>query len=1357
MLTRYRQLYNRLTHSQAFKEEGPMDNSKINKKTFTPHNLKAILLGVNGAITVHYTTNDTDKKLVYPFSFQNGNGTERGPSEKWIVQNFNESKGLIDALWMGLHFNYVEEIVLFLGGFSEMERKLEIERVNKFIAKVRSNGNDKLVMRRLKGIVVYDGYLNNIQLDGTKPVLKQLKDMQVLCENAEDARYVVRAVFTPEKTELGLLLNMDLNGKDYELDSKYDENLPDNEKNGVKYRLSKHFYDETKRAEQARKDKVEAEKKAALQIQDDEMKEFLQELWEDVKPIYTDLYRNSVENGLIGILVPTGCIAYNKEKGLYTNNNVWVRSLTESIIRANGKGFEFNETQKLNSLQLSDLEEFNYFSQFHATNAFGIIREGERSRDWEKVLPVIEKRFKALARTFLSQADKTNITDLYGTIQKKLTNCIVLERFDRSSIISMKYKMEGLDSSYSKYFEDNCFNITKRESCKVLNDEVTQNNVASLFAVFDAKKFAAEALFSYQAYDDLIKVGKKPSLQNTVVGRNLDGSKNIFNLRSNDTRLTAMFAGSGSGKGVMTLGILSSVVANKVPFIYLDYKPDMAEMLWNIEKDFKARGITRTDGSECRILAIDAKADMTECSPVRGHRFGENLPDYMSEIPSTVFAVLPYLKLMQLYYLLADTRKNIINSKSGNLADYGGFMTYAIFDELQQNAIDNLSNLTSTLDGFEKAAKKAKNPNQADIVKYNARIFDFISKLANATGTFVNTDGRVANSRALYIGQNADYNKWVGKDDKSIQANLYQKTSFRFFGRNGGTGSYAPTNTGTIKEFVNNPDTFGYWTSAVGAGKVEAIKDWSVFKAYSVLNENDFNIDDPSASGRCTGGVLGNIQDEDVKNDLIENVFVIKDAQGNKTIRPEVGFLGLIQKLSGFSENELADALSEGYEVIWRIMCKHGMNNIYPDVESYLFDASLESIYTTDEIKRGITGAADTQQANKPMNDVSVFGSASDIYMDDDDVLEDLTTPSTISSVNESSPQPIPIPMPTPMNLENDGRTDYEPAKAQPQKAEEHNHQQPQRTQSQQAQGQQQYSNGRNSTQSWAEQRRQETMKEWPCYTGKIKIDRNPFEVYKTGTNTGDLLIVKDMTRILMEDIEKNVAPPSMITVFAISRGNLFFNGIAYIPQFDESFIQSLPFALQEKVRAGILSDFFDLRAVYKYKNLNEFYLIDWNLAQGRARKEMGIGFRKRWSVLFKKFKYLNYIEIGQGENTITYNRDNPDSPVEDKVLDMFSKKPETTYSRKGAGHGLLERVWDSRPVRVVTGAIGWTAGVQVVWALASIMGPWGLLFGALAAAGAYNEIKNNNNRTQGQRISNSSDNGFSATYDSKSSKKKKK
>lgn len=241
-------------------------------------------------------------------------------------------------------------------------------------------------------------------------------------------------------------------------------------------------------------------------------------------------------------------------------------------------------------------------------------------------------------------------------------------------------------------------------------------------------------------------------------------------------------------------------------------------------------------------------------------------------------------------------------------------------------------------------------------------------------------------------------------------------------------------------------------------------------------------------------------------------------------------------------------------------------------------------------------------------------------------------------------------------------------------------------------------------------------------YRGKIDVQDNPFTKYTSGSNTDTLLTVKDMTRILMDDIRKNVCPDDMVTSFMIADSTLFINEVIYEPTFDNAFMQSLPQSLRMKVENGQMAEFFDLRQVYKYKNLEKFGLMDELLAQGRARKEMAIGFRKRWSVLFRKFKRLQLIQVGD----IKYFRENPDSNAEDSLLEKFKNNPALTYA-KGNGVGFMDKVWDSRPVRAITRGLGWTMGVQTVWFAASLMGPWGLLFGAIAAASVYNDTKKRN------------------------------
>ena len=125
----------------------------------------------------------------------------------------------------------------------------------------------------------------------------------------------------------------------------------------------------------------------------------------------------------------------------------------------------------------------------------------------------------------------------------------------------------------------------------------------------------------------------------------------------------------------------------------------------------------------------------------------------------------------------------------------------------------------------------------------------------------------------------------------------------------------------------------------------------------------------------------------------------------------------------------------------------------------------------------------------------------------------------------------------------------------------------------------------------------------------------------------------------------------------------------------------------------------------------------------------MGIGYRKRFSVLFKKFRDLSYINV----SGVEYTKDNPDIASEDSMLlpkggllDIFRDK--TPQQQVNKGNGWMDKVWDSKPVKVLTNAFGWTIGTQAVFMAASMFGPVGLLFGAFAID---KELKGSGSRKQ--------------------------
>ena len=106
----------------------------------------------------------------------------------------------------------------------------------------------------------------------------------------------------------------------------------------------------------------------------------------------------------------------------------------------------------------------------------------------------------------------------------------------------------------------------------------------------------AEPLFGYTIQKQNQKKGIKASWEKILIGESMSG-KELYAARDSQIKLQNQFvhniiAGSRSGKGVMTMNILASAIAAGKPIFYLDRKPDMAVMLYELSggKQFIVNG-----------------------------------------------------------------------------------------------------------------------------------------------------------------------------------------------------------------------------------------------------------------------------------------------------------------------------------------------------------------------------------------------------------------------------------------------------------------------------------------------------------------------------------------------------------------------------------------------------------------------------------------------------------------------------------------------------------------------------------------------------------------------------------------------
>ena len=1295
MLTRYRELYNRLTHSKgAFKSEGPMNNELVNKKTFTPHNLKSIIIGANGFVAVRFTTFSNESNLVDVKYF-----TEGYKNDADYISSLKEDKGMIDALVDGYKFNYLEEIIICVNGFTPDELNKELNRVNNFILKHANT------FKRLSGIykvnaIITDDYK---QLKSNISISKQLSSV-----------VPITPIFQQkvERTELGLLVRPGLDSGKYEMDSEYKEDLPNTEKGKEKYRLSKYFYEETKKAEQSKKSAEETKVK----------KEYDYQLIKAVEATIDKLdrfYSNLWNRKYVGIIHKDGVEFANKNEtveNMHTIINAIYESWSDVAFYRNSNG------NKLDSEDISRaVIEYGkaYIPGFH--NTILASETNWRNKNREKLK---EELLKKYSEHFTTNPRKIN------EIERGLTNCLIIKSCNKNQMI---LQITGVDESKLGAFT-NLFNekvgetFLGRKNNGLIADTTYESDVLSLSYIFDYEAFMNEVLFAHKQY----KNGMKPDLTNALLGLRMNGKPLTVNLTDPRKMLISIIAGSRSGKGTMTMGLLATLLGAGGSVIYLDNKPDIGAMLWDLEREYADKGV--------KFLSLDMGTEYQEFTGSTPLRTGPMNLSEEDEDEEQAFRTLRMAKLFQLVCYIGSHSSAIeqqLNMSAGKV--------FFIADELTSTNVDYTKLETYVKEKVRKyvgrAEKQKATQEEKDKAEYYTKLSNILEKTPNQLTKGLTKDFGQSGLKIIIIGQELNNNWKVPNTNfaKSFAGRLVTSSHITFSGRLQATNDTFVFK-GNQEQLADRSGVFNLtYKKPVPLTKLdydeEPATKFSQFRSYFSLVKNDFNYDEFQAEGkkeyltnhskRFTTQFLSNYVNKDdiTFNKALEEVYDFE----NGCNRDEVSFSGLIkimQQTAGIDEDTLATNMSRGYDLIDAVFRKMNLGN-YSCVEEYLCDCSPESLFTYNELDQKFNGIYVDKKADESTDDGSfdLFGEDSKNYVD---TTSQPITPSPI--INQDRPhrqnQPNNTPSSTTPQPQRQQGSSTQPITSQPQ----------------------------NNTQQQARQNDRNTVSDRNYYRGRIEVNDNPFTKYTNNTNIDTMLTVKDMTKILMDDIRKNVCPDEMITSFMIADGTLFINEIIYEPSFDNAFMNSLPQSLRIKVENGQMAEFFDLRRIYHYKNLEKFGLMDETLAQGRARKEMGIGFRKRWSVLFKKFKRLQLIQVGQ----IKYFRENPDTNEEQGFLDRFKNNPATTYS-SGMGSGFMDKVWDSRPVRVLTGAMGWTVGVQATWLLASIMGPWGLLFGAFAMAGAMKEIKNSRNNNYSNNQANYQSQSYNQQYQGKTKTTQKK
>jgi hypothetical protein len=633
---------------------------------------------------------------------------------------------------------------------------------------------------------------------------------------------------------------------------------------------------------------------------------------------------------------------------------------------------------------------YNYMPHIQVRNCLGVYRDSttgklRRAKTWSEFEPKLKKELRPTILALLKKVDVTNEVVLkraVESIQELYTTIFLVNEFDKDKVMRFTIYSQSLSLQGKTKDIADCI-VRSNPMSQNLADYSIDNNeetsgVREILIVTDKAKYKGEINFAYKTLGKVLATGGSVDLSHTIIGTGTNGYPVEINLNTNSYTSIAIIAGSRSGKGVLTLSLMASMIAAGCPVVYLDFKPDMAGALWALER--------QVPGS--RILAIDAQTNKLKgLTPVRNYKAGHGCPAQAAEGLSSEFSTIPYVKGVQLMNLVG-------------MARVAGYMSskkkmFFILDEAQKCAKKIVSD-TKAIEALMNKNKPSGKQPESDFHKYLTKLYNMYDSTESAATTFLNTNAGSGNMTALLLGQQTDASEWTGPFQF-----LMKKAPIKFLGSETKGGKYG------LDAKTNGIDLLGTGYFGLVKGNIPDPDNTKMIKTTLVLNEADFDASSWNGSdyvaGEYSGSLLKNIEDSDVKNSIIENDMIVsKDneialsagyqvGQTNQL----VGFEGLIRYIGSMSNNfNLADALSAGYNEVEKVLTKLGIlgkDAPYSNVEEYMYSGKEDSLFTSNQlanalnygmtiydfIEKGVNGATDNNSRPDKEGDLLNLGASS--------------------------------------------------------------------------------------------------------------------------------------------------------------------------------------------------------------------------------------------------------------------------------------------------------------------------------------------------------------------------------------------
>lgn len=955
-----------------------------------------------------------------------------------------------------------------------------------------------------------------------------------------------------------------------------------------------------------------------------------------------------------------------------------------------------------------------------------------------------------LKKKLLNILETYSKDEVYGDIVFKITNALTNALF----ILDVNKHTIQLRASNIKDFKAFEYNVTSSlkehaagaETISLISNELSNrplrgktSDIINITAIYSMSAFEQEVLFAHKLYKGPNAI--KPSIFAPVLGVKLDGTFLQEDLFSGTT--TTILAGSRSGKGTLTMSLLAPLLASGEPIIYIDNKPDIAGLFWDLERKYS------NQGKDVKFLAIDTRKQISDFDTTnKGNRgivhdaMGNvinmtNVPEFFNTVPKALDKETGFVNIFRTYKLLQllFAMGTVFNDPR---IEYKNRTMYVFIDEIT-DLNKRLETLYTYLDSALKI-KASKGLEKPEELLYAEKLVSVMSDVVGALGTMTTMVNPSLPFKFVTIGQKLD-KSWpskslklplIGDFQQNLVYDLLGKTENWLSGRVqlnkdhydiSETESKFITKTGIFLKHKHPPyAAIGRIAgiTAFNSNDSEKIQG-SIFRSYFALVQNDvdknidilksFNSDDEFKSyfrqnedKGYTNKFLWNRYKDYGHDDFLDSLNELYNESG---IVKGVGFGGLIEEVASvlgkdIYSNEFIGGLNTGYNQVELFFNKLGFKEDfgYSCIEDYLFDCSINSLFTKNELitrfmdgyLNGVVSKKDTKKALNNTDDSDIF--------DDSDIGSEYDNLTNIEKPGNSSVSGV--------ELESDsGAQIIENTNIKP------------------------INSSINSN----------VIKN--LYNSSLKEleENNPYSNIVSNPNLENSTVhmynaYNKITSILLNDIARVMGGLNMIReVYLMGEGQMVLNGLHYKPSLPENI--ELPYNVKLAINNGNLSDVFCFTDLKKFSNLQSLKIESISVAR-KVAQELGIPKNEDLGVLLGDKRYSRIfselIEVVVGgvsipQDSQMYEPQKRGWNLGEKLGNLFNRGSKRGYSKPNPmGDSKIGELYEKPWVKRHMKALGWTVGPWVLLNIAMpIVGPWALLYGGWVAMNHYGNYKRSN------------------------------